>query len=807
MAALGAVVLWMVTMVGGAARADGEDRAAAVESLLAKGEPEKALSSAIVALEFEPESVALFELAARAAQAAGKPDLAIWYTYHALDRLGTDEASLEAATVLKVRLEQLDPHVSRAAELQEAYAASIFDTCAKIQRKKLYANAVDLLGQLAGTSLANRANEQLDKLFENKRSAEAILESGIDVPIRENEDELREMSFRDKRHSEWENAWEIKGKNYTVITNMPYRMGKTVLDILEQMNRFYTKTFDQRSKQRSVVKIHKSQEEFMKVHRMSPFVGGFFMPGDKSVTTFDPRPSGRPLSRLWVVLFHEASHQFADATAAGEIPAWLNEGTAAYFEGTRILPSGIVETNLIAPHRLRPLPKMLKANQPALKDVVSYFAPGSYPGSYYPVGWGLVYFLLNYENEDSERIYVPLYHKYMRTYRSGGKHDVMGRFEDYFIKKARVPGVTNFEEFRLHFRAWIDELDDLYSGPADRADKLIARARKQVENKKYEYAIESYQWAMRKRPGDALAAFELAAVYEKLRREDAAIFSYRQTLESARAELDPKAPMSGFDGKTASEVVDLCLARINRLDPVISKELGPADAALATGAEALADEYFKAGRPFSAVRLLDDAAGMLGGHGALARKKKEIVAKSGIMLQRWRRMLAGEKNSRWDYPRALWKATDDGGLETRLKGGAAVAMYEAELPADYRFEVTVENGEVGGKGRIGIYLGVDISSNKLVVLSLDDGDFYEADPESEDEWRTRKESISKVAEEALGEFRLVVEVRETGEVEFFIDGESIGKRQYAPEILEGKGLGLLGGSIGGLTFKDMRIRY
>ncbi len=546
---------WSV-VAAGAAQADGGDRAAAVESLLAKGEPDRALSNAIVALEFEPESVELFDLASRAAQAAGKPDEAIWYAYHALDRLGTDEISLEKAALLKLRLEQLDPHYARSTEIQEAYAVSIFDTCAKIQRKKLYANAVDLLGQLEGTSLANRASEQLDKLFENKRSAEAILESGIDVPIRENEEELREMSFRDKRHSEWENAWEIKGKNYTIITNMPYRMGKTVLDILEQMNRFYAKTFNQRSKQRSVVKIHKSQEEFMKVHRMSPFVGGFFMPSDKSVTTFDPRPSGRPLSRLWATLFHEASHQFADATAAGEIPAWLNEGTAAYFEGTRILPSGIVETNLIPAHRLRPLPKMLKVNDPSLEDVVSYFRPGSYPGSYYPVGWGLVYFLLNYENDDSERIYVPLYQKYMRTYRSGGKHDVMGRFEEYFIKKARVPGVTTFEEFRLHFRAWIDELEDLWIGPPDRADKLIARARKQVENKKYEYAIESYQWAMRKRPGDALAAYELGNVYEKMRSEDAAIFSYRQTLESARAETDPKAPMEGFDGKSPAGAGD-----------------------------------------------------------------------------------------------------------------------------------------------------------------------------------------------------------------------------------------------------------
>jgi len=190
-------------------------------------------------------------------------------------------------------------------------------------------------------------------------------------------------------------------------------------------------------------------------------------------------------------------------------PSWLNEGTASFFEGARLLPNGAVETNLVPEMRLKDLPYFFKQGKPGLEEVVSWFKPGSYEGEYYPFGWGLVYFLQNYENDKSQRIYEPLYHDYMAAYKSGGKHDVLGRFVEYFVTKAKDPAVKNFADFEARWRKWIQELDELYEGPPEKADALVARGRKQRSDKQLDSAVESLRWALRKRPGDVLANFEL----------------------------------------------------------------------------------------------------------------------------------------------------------------------------------------------------------------------------------------------------------------------------------------------------------
>src|SRR5262249_38779145 len=147
--------------------------------------------------------------------------------------------------------------------------------------------------------------------------------------------------------------------------------------------------------------------------------------------------------------------------SADLIPAWLNEGTASYFEGARLRTNGSVETNLIPEERLFYLEKSLKEGQPKLKDVVSFYKPGSYEGSYYPFGWGLVYFLLNYEDDKCERVYVQPYQDYIAAYSSGGKHDVLGRFVEYFVTKPKQPGVATFEDFEKRWSNWILDLHAL----------------------------------------------------------------------------------------------------------------------------------------------------------------------------------------------------------------------------------------------------------------------------------------------------------------------------------------------------------
>ena len=91
-------------------------------------------------------------------------------------------------------------------------------------------------------------------------------------------------------------------------------------------------------------------------------------------------------------------------------------------------------------------------------STVSFFEDGSYPGEYYPYGWGLVYYIHNHEDEHSERIYVPIYQDYLKSYKGGSRHDPFERFVEYFVERADVDGVDDFPAFEAHWRAWIEEL-------------------------------------------------------------------------------------------------------------------------------------------------------------------------------------------------------------------------------------------------------------------------------------------------------------------------------------------------------------
>ena len=814
---IGSVILIAGLVVAGAATtalAADDGHADRVRLLVKQGKGAEALAAAVIALEYAPEDPALLDLASRAAQAAGKPDESMWYAKLGLESLAAEDetpAGLALTEELEKRLAQLDPLLEETDALLEAYAAQLLEVCKKIQRKKLYANTVDLLLNLEGTTHSKAAADLLDKLYKNPKSAEAILESGIDVPIR-SEEEAGDESYQDKKHSKWDNAWEFKGKNYTVVTNMKRKMGLAVLNAMDQMNRFYRKVFQHKTKgggtARSVIRVHRDKREFMKMHDVSASVGGFFMPGDKSVTTYDPRSAGEPLTDLWEVLFHEASHQFADMIAAGEWPGWLNEGTACYFEGARILPSGIVQTNLIPDRRLKVLPAILRSGQPALRDVVSFFQGGSYPGAYYPVGWGLVYYMLNYENEKSERIYVPLYQKYMRTYRTGGKHDVVGRFEEYFVKKAKVPGVTTFEEFEAKFAAWIGELHTLHYGGPEQADKLIARARSQRDNGKPEYAVESYQWALRKRPGDALAYFELGQVYESLKKEkwskDAAIFSYRRALEIARAEPDPKATLPGFDGIDAGGVMARCNERIQKLESTLPKTLGPAEQSLVDGMTRLAATYVEKGRPRRAVDLLGEAVGMLGGHGPLQNQLDEIRTQTGVDTRRWRRLITGDGDlGRWQGSDEMWTPSQ-GGLTVKTEVTGLI-RYDLELPDAYRYETRINTMNTDEDGIAGMIFGSNLGGEQILVVLVERG--IVALMKLEDGAPRIEKPLGKFNAADLDDFLLAIEVDEKGHVEFFVDDRNIGSHDYTPLDVRGR-VGLLGGEgQGTVEYRDMRVFY
>ncbi len=806
----------IAALVAAEARTEGDDPVgSAIEdatALLASDQGAEALARAKEGLEHEPDRFELLDLAASAARAAGTADEAVWYASLALDAAGPAPGKDRAARVAAVRalIAELDPLSGRGEALRASYAAELCTLGTDLAKRKLYVFAVDVLSRLEGTALAAKAEAELAKLYDNEKAVEHLLESGVDVPLKiQSKRTPQQIAREDQKHSTWGEAWEVKGKQYTVRTNVGIETAEAVSLAMEQMNRFYRQVFRVKERggetARVKIDIHRTRAEF-DLHEkgvdgkgFSPGVRGFFAPHELRVCTYDPRESGETLSELWSTLFHEASHQFTHiALTGGEFPTWLNEGTASYFEGARLLRNGAVESNLVPDHRLGALKVLMEAGSPTLTEVVTYMKPGSYPGEYYPFGWGLVYFFLNYEDERSERVYVEPYRDFMATYKSGAKHDVMGRFVEYFVTGPKQPGIDSFEDFEKLWSTWILELHALHFGGAETADALIARARKQHADGHDEAAIETYRWALRKRPGDPVAYMELADRLAGAKQTDAAIVQYRAAVEIVRGMRDASGTLPNSGAMTADEVAAACRTRFEALDEAHAARLAEADVTFVLGSLDAAKAYREADMPLVATALIDAAFALHGPSHTLNEMREEIVAESGVDPRRWRRLALPGDLAGW---RAHERWSTDGATLSCTATTPSLAMHLGKLPERYRFEARFDaSGLHPEEGFVSLLFG--INDFGMLYAGLQGNGVFECGSLVK-EWKHLL-ALGKLKPEELGSFTLAVEVGETG-AEFFLNGKSCGKPPFSREFLLG-GVGVVAQS-GAVVVTDLRVRY
>ena len=784
-------------------RPDGNGAAllAQAREQLAADDAEEALETIQLALEWSPEDLDTLDAASEIAFAAADDDRGAWYAGMALAQCGDAKEHAERAEALRARIAAGDPFESRARTLGEEYAASLFELGESAYRKKLYLNAVDLFGRCRGTTFEQRAEAQLERLYSNKKAVAAMLETGVDVPLapRKRKKSLEKIQREDADHVEWSDAWEFKSDNYRMRTNLGQELAQELLNAMEQMNGFYRSVF--KYKQRGggtamcTIDIYKARSEFDE-HEGDPDENlyGFFSPSETRVCTFDPRTVGLPLTELFETLFHEASHQFTEIISSDLVPGWINEGTACYFEGARILPNGVVETNLIPDSRLRNLLALLEAGAPTVKEVVSYHEPGSYDGSYYPFGWGLVYFMLNYEDESSRRVYREPYEKFMASYKSGGQHDTFERFVEIFVEEPREKGIETFEDFEKRFIAWILELGELHFGPEERADLLIERARKQVKNKQLESAIESYRFALRKRPDDAVASFELAEILGRQKQKDASLYRYRQALSFSRRSESRAKALESVHGTP----VEACMKRVKKLDRTLAEAIEKADETFIEASIEAANAYAEVDLPLVALGLLDSSLAMLGAETRMQSARSAIAKSHEVETRRWRRLhLEAE---RWDR-KEEW--TVEGDALVAEGDSPLFAFYnDVELPEAYRFEAHLTIADLTER----MFIGILFSSNDETgyqILGVSAAGIVELN-ELTKEWKVLESWEDVFGREHVKGFQFAVEV-EDRKATFFLDDEELGVHAYSPAQQQGR----IGAFVQGakIEFRDMKLRY
>ncbi len=255
---------------------------------------------------------------------------------------------------------------------------------------------------------------------------------------------------------------ELESERYLMEANLEPEVTQLVAETMDDVFNYYVQVYfdgdeGRAKKRKATIRIHPDQASMMTEWTGPPrSVGGWWSPGEWKVYCYDTRSSAGTLDVMLETLFHEASHQFM--TMRGSTPSWLNEGTASFFEGATAMSDHRVLWPDAAAGRLVSLASMLRGKTgPTVHDVVSYDEPASYPGEYYPFGWGLVYYLQQFEDPETlEYVWRPYYLRYLEdvTTKGGGS---MPLFEEVFLEKGNPGGFETFDDFAAAWEAWILE--------------------------------------------------------------------------------------------------------------------------------------------------------------------------------------------------------------------------------------------------------------------------------------------------------------------------------------------------------------
>ena len=767
------------------------------------------------------------------AEEAGDLDRALWFAKIAVAVAGDGRQKKTARTRwVEARKAAAAPEEDPV-KLLAGFSKQLFQIADACGKHRLYANAADVLNQCRGTAYEGAAQKKLTKLFKSPKAIEALLASGVPVDVqRRKRLSKKRIAKIDADHANWENALEVEGDNYLVRTDMGYEMAHSILDAMEQINLFYRKVFGLRRKgmRKCTVNVYKSREEFDEFafdeddDEDNSSVLGYYWRVDNGVHTYDTSVHERfGPEELWSTLFHEASHQFTAAIWKLNIPTWLNEGTGSYFEGAELLAGGFIGVNRIPDDRLESLVAMIGAGSedgrsestgdrqgPSLKSVISHFDPGSYDGSYYPFGWGLVYFCRNYENDKSERVYLSAYESFMRSYTQGsGERNCFKRFEEYFIEKAKVPGIDRFSAFEQLWESWIRDLNVIHFGGEEQADVLIARGRKQLADDFPSNAVDSFRWATEKNPLNATGWLELgrAASHKDVELEDAAVYAYRRLLALALRQPDAVQPLEHFDG-SAAEAAIVALKGIKSIDASIARALKDKITPMVEIATAAAEGYVEAGFPLTAIAFIRDVDALLDGRGNLRKRIHELAEEHEVDGRLKSFLPIDEELSAWKTGDEGWSATSSGGIQ--FEGDDALATLRlSEPPAKvFRFEARVQHDGA----LVGLLFDGQLLEESYYVADAEGFCAlvtYDPDPKAAAKrGGSPFETLAVFENGLLGEdenaFTLAIDVEHT-QTRLFVDGELVGTFDVPAEAMVGRiGLFVQGD---GATFTDISLAY
>jgi hypothetical protein len=743
--------------------------------LLAAGKFEEAKASADAELAYDPFAIdgyrVMYDIARAEDDVEGQLRWGKWM-YWSLRAAG-EKKELEKVVE---DLTALYDGWNRDEEVLDVWQAAASKSAKSAGSKKQYRLAGHLMNKLLDLNPQDtRLAKDYDKLADK---AGAELSGGAFVSDKVRRKSAKWLARNNAKRSEWENRWEKKTKHYDIETNMDYAFFETLAAAMDEMNEFYRSVYEYKKKTprvRLIVTNKRSDFDRFSMELLgrameSEAIGGYWVFGRQTVAAYD-RSMGDPNKTrddLWNTLFHEASHQFMSLLMTKNqrrglfTPAWLDEGTASYFEGCQIKADGTIVKNNVAEHRLRSWFFLEKSDlRHSLEELIAHprnTGPKdgslSYEGHFYPYGWAFAYFLLNYEEGD-RRVYAPAitpgqgipteykavrkagklvyrepYLKYIEHFSKVGNKDNDQYYpleiaKQLFVDEVADPDVPNWEAFEARWRKFTNALyGEMQAGP-EFADVLQARCRGYILAEDWERARVTAEQADAKRPNDA-ETYRLLAI-ANLGEEldgDAVYWMFRHW----------ESVWEAGDIEAAAEAI--AWLEENGGKDIVRNYIEPTKATLAE-VEALMEVALEDGHPIMATLFATHAMqAMRLEFPELDAKAKEMAEVAEMDLRAWQ--AAFDKGA--DANR---KATDDGGalVDVVMYEDDGVLVYNPEGFASPGIEssdlATAQNltppfsfrgkAQLDGQGGI-VLLGIDRSGTPQIRVNLLDlGDDYSID--------------------------------------------------------------------------------
>lgn len=234
----------------------------------------------------------------------------------------------------------------------------------------------------------------------------------------------------DKKHSAWENARKIDSKHYRITSNVPrFILECEIEPFLDELYRTYVKVFKEyfglsgRAANKNFIKIYHGFKDYALHEKENgqppPRTNDGYFSSDELVVYYD---LGDP-AVFYSTVFHEGAHQFVVAVMPGaELPIWLDEAMAVYFEGfTYSRATRKITADLLPSDRVDTAKSILKKLPPkegeCLAEELFFNVPYErFEAEHYALAWSFVHYLIHRDNNRYRKHFA----KFLKEVRGAG---------------------------------------------------------------------------------------------------------------------------------------------------------------------------------------------------------------------------------------------------------------------------------------------------------------------------------------------------------------------------------------------------